>query len=170
MGTFRPESLRIWITHPRNRRNIQSDLLIFTLLSVVTVGLVTVCLLGDVSGAIGPRSGPRLETCPLRSHSALIYRAECLLAVTTETIRRNLNQRGKDPLSLAPRVTTGFSLSGQDQVSPWYRWWKSTVNVRLIRDPQLFRPPSESFQPHEGQTLPGPDVSFQSIRNGQRAS
>ncbi|KAK1129805.1 hypothetical protein K0M31_019514 [Melipona bicolor] len=46
MGTFRPESLRIWITHPRNRRNIQSDLLIFTLLSVVTVGLVTVCLLG----------------------------------------------------------------------------------------------------------------------------
>lgn len=52
MGTFRPESLRIWITHPRNRRNIQSDLLIFTLLSVVTVGLVTVCLLGESENVI----------------------------------------------------------------------------------------------------------------------
>ncbi|OAD53809.1 ATP synthase subunit alpha, mitochondrial, partial [Eufriesea mexicana] len=40
-----PESLRIWISHPTNRRNIQSDFLIFTLLSVVTVGSVTLCLL-----------------------------------------------------------------------------------------------------------------------------
>ncbi|XP_072760240.1 E3 ubiquitin-protein ligase MARCHF3-like isoform X2 [Anoplolepis gracilipes] len=41
-----PESLRIWISHPRNRRNIQSDLLILTLLTIVTVGLAAVCLLG----------------------------------------------------------------------------------------------------------------------------
>ncbi|XP_046823419.1 E3 ubiquitin-protein ligase MARCHF3 [Vespa crabro] len=41
-----PESLRIWITHPHNRRNIQSDLLIFTLLTVVTIGLIIVCLWG----------------------------------------------------------------------------------------------------------------------------
>lgn len=47
MGTCRPESLRIWISHPRNRRNIESDLLILTLLTIVTVGLATVCLLGE---------------------------------------------------------------------------------------------------------------------------
>ncbi|XP_014608865.1 PREDICTED: E3 ubiquitin-protein ligase MARCH3-like [Polistes canadensis] len=41
-----PESLRIWITHPRNRRNVQSDLLIFTLLTVVMIGLIIVCLWG----------------------------------------------------------------------------------------------------------------------------
>lgn len=47
MGTCRPESLRIWISHPRNRRNIESDLLILTLLTIVTVGLAAVCLLGE---------------------------------------------------------------------------------------------------------------------------
>jgi len=47
MGTCRPESLRIWISHPRNRTNIQSDLLILTLLTIVTAGLAAVCLLGE---------------------------------------------------------------------------------------------------------------------------
>ncbi|XP_070519698.1 uncharacterized protein [Cardiocondyla obscurior] len=42
-----PESLRIWISHPRNRRNIESDLLILTLLTIVTVGLTAICLLGE---------------------------------------------------------------------------------------------------------------------------
>ncbi|KOX71694.1 hypothetical protein WN51_03405 [Melipona quadrifasciata] len=74
MGTFRPESLRIWITHPRNRRNIQSDLLVFTLLSVVTVGLVTVCLLALNSS--WPDSTPMVpmrqrETLP--SHSPFLF-------------------------------------------------------------------------------------------------
>ncbi|KYN19459.1 E3 ubiquitin-protein ligase MARCH3, partial [Trachymyrmex cornetzi] len=38
-----------------------------------------------------------------------------------------------------------------DQVSPWYRWWKSTVNVRLVVDPQLLRRRSsdESSQDRE---------------------
>ena len=44
-----------------------------------------------------------------------------------------------------------LSLLLQDQVSPWYRWWKSTVNVRLVVDPQLLRrrPSDESSQDRE---------------------
>ena len=34
----------------------------------------------------------------------------------------------------------------QDQVSPWYRWWKSTVNVRLVMEPmQRERQPQNSL-------------------------
>ncbi|KAK0168926.1 hypothetical protein PV327_002682 [Microctonus hyperodae] len=43
------ESLRIWMSHPRNRRYVQSDILVLGLLTVVTIGLVAVCLLAQYS-------------------------------------------------------------------------------------------------------------------------
>ncbi|XP_034180415.1 E3 ubiquitin-protein ligase MARCHF8 isoform X2 [Osmia lignaria lignaria] len=123
-----PESLRIWITHPRNRRNIQSDLLIFTLLSVVTMGLVTVCLLGMQYFVI---EGKKLGISKLWTRRAIWF----FLVIV-----------------VLGYITTVYFL-GKDQVSPWYRWWKSTVNVRLVMDPQLFRrPPNDSFQGYENQT------------------
>ncbi|KYN06604.1 hypothetical protein ALC62_02458 [Cyphomyrmex costatus] len=112
MNTCRPESLRIWISHPRNRRNIESDLLILTLLTIVTVGLVAVCLLG---------------------------------------VRYFVIEGNKIGISKPwTRGAIWFFLT-IDQVSPWYRWWKSTVNVRLVVDPQLLhrRPSDESSQDRE---------------------
>ncbi|CAL7946792.1 unnamed protein product [Xylocopa violacea] len=120
-----PESLRIWISHPRNRRNVQSDLLIFTLLSVVTVGLVTVCLLGMQYFVI---EGNKIGISKLWTRGAVWF----FLVIV-----------------LLGYITTVYLL-GKDQLSPWYRWWKSTVNVRLVTDPQLLRRSSnESFQSHE---------------------
>ncbi|XP_076621604.1 E3 ubiquitin-protein ligase MARCHF3-like [Colletes latitarsis] len=130
-----PESLRIWISHPRNRRNIQSDLLIFTLLSVVTVGLVTVCLLGMQYFVI---EGKKIGISKLWTRGAIWF----FLTIV-----------------VLGYITTVYLLA-KDQVSPWYRWWKSTVNVRLITDPQLFRRSSnESFQGFENQTTNGPPLS-----------
>ncbi|XP_014217647.1 E3 ubiquitin-protein ligase MARCH8-like [Copidosoma floridanum] len=40
------EALRIWIYHPSNRRQIQEDFLIFTLITVFSLGLTSVCLIG----------------------------------------------------------------------------------------------------------------------------
>nr|XP_012137475.1 PREDICTED: uncharacterized protein LOC105662077 [Megachile rotundata] len=127
MGTFRPESLRIWITHPRNRRNIQSDLLIFTLLSVVTMGLVTVCLLGMQYFVI---EGKKIGISKLWTKRAIWS----FLVIV-----------------VMGYITTVYFL-GKDQVSPWYRWWKSTVNVRLVMDPQLFRRPHDTFHGFDNQT------------------
>ncbi|XP_076292465.1 uncharacterized protein LOC143214859 isoform X2 [Lasioglossum baleicum] len=140
MGTFRPESLRIWISHPRNRRNMQADLLIFTLLSIVTVGMVTVCLLGMQYFVIeGKKIG-------ISRHWT--RRAVCFFLTVV----------------VSGYITTVYLL-GKEQVSPWYRWWKSTVNVRLIMDPQLFRRPSnESFQGFETQTTG--NAALNSIRQG----
>ncbi|KAI4487570.1 hypothetical protein M0804_005719 [Polistes exclamans] len=120
MGTFRPESLRIWITHPRNRRNVQSDLLIFTLLTVVMIGLIIVCLWGKKIGI-----------------SKLWTRAVIWLFLG---------------IVILGYIMTVYLL-GKDQLLPWYRWWKSTVNVQLIVDPELFRPTTESFQEYENQIM-----------------
>ncbi|XP_076680428.1 uncharacterized protein LOC143375326 [Andrena cerasifolii] len=142
MGTFRPESLRIWISHPWNRRNIQSDLLIFTLLSVVTVGLVTVCLLGMQYFVI---EGKKIGISRLWTRGAIWF----FLTIV-----------------VLGYLTTVYLLA-KDQVSPWYRWWKSTVNVRLIMDPQLFRRPSnESSQSYENQTTGNDTLQNARCTNG----
>ncbi|EZA62241.1 E3 ubiquitin-protein ligase MARCH3 [Ooceraea biroi] len=121
-----PESLRIWISHPRNRTNIQSDLLILTLLTIVTAGLVAVCHLGMRYFII---EGKKIGISKLWTRGAIWF---FLTAV------------------ILGYITTVYLL-GRDQVSLWYRWWKSTVNVRLVVDPQLLRrrPSDESFQDHE---------------------
>ncbi|XP_053989975.1 E3 ubiquitin-protein ligase MARCHF3-like [Hylaeus volcanicus] len=115
-----PESWRIWISHPRNRRNMQSNFLIFALLSVVTGGLVMVCLVGMRYFVI---EGKKIGISKLWTRGAIWF----FLSIV-----------------LLGYVTTLYLL-GKDQVAPWYRWWRSTVNVRLITDPQLFRRASDEF-------------------------
>ncbi|KAG5325751.1 MARH3 ligase, partial [Pseudoatta argentina] len=126
MDTCRPESLRIWISHPRNRRNIESDLLILTLLTIVTVGLAAVCFLGMRYFII---EGNKIGISKPWTRGAIWF----FLTVV-----------------ILGYVTTVYLLC-RDQVSPWYRWWKSTVNVRLVVDPQLLRrrPSDESSQDRE---------------------
>ncbi|XP_017762220.1 PREDICTED: E3 ubiquitin-protein ligase MARCH3-like [Eufriesea mexicana] len=123
-----PESLRIWISHPTNRRNIQSDFLIFTLLSVVTVGSVTLCLLGMQYFVI---EGKKIGISKLWTRGTIWFFLTIVVL----------------------GYVTMVYLIGKNQLSPWYRWWKSTVNVRLIMDPQIFRRLSdETFQVLENQT------------------
>ncbi|XP_018363674.1 PREDICTED: E3 ubiquitin-protein ligase MARCH3 isoform X1 [Trachymyrmex cornetzi] len=121
-----PESLRIWISHPRNRRNIESDLLILTLLTIVTVGLAAVCFLGMRYFII---EGNKIGISKPWTRGAIWF----FLTIV-----------------ILGYVTTVYLLC-RDQVSPWYRWWKSTVNVRLVVDPQLLRRRSsdESSQDRE---------------------
>ncbi|KAL2744376.1 E3 ubiquitin-protein ligase MARCH3 isoform X1 [Vespula maculifrons] len=128
MGTFRPKSLRIWITHPHNRRNIQSDLLIFTLLSIVTIGLIIVCLWGMRYFIM---EGKKIGISKSWTKGVTWFFLGIVILGYIATVY----------------------LLGKDQLSTWYRWWKSTVNVQLIVDPQLFRPTTESFQEYENQIM-----------------
>ncbi|KAG7210542.1 hypothetical protein KM043_012062 [Ampulex compressa] len=108
-----PESLRIWISHPRNRRNVRSDLLILTLLSFVTMGLIAVCISGMRYFII---EGRKIGISTMWTRGAIWF----FLTIV-----------------VLGYITTVYLL-GKEQLAPWYRWWKSTVNVRLIVDPQTF--------------------------------
>ncbi|XP_044735741.1 E3 ubiquitin-protein ligase MARCHF2-like [Chrysoperla carnea] len=101
------ESLRLWVRHPRNRHNLQSDILITCLLTIVTFGLVIVCLLGMQYFVL---EGYKLGVSVTWTRGAISF----LLGI----------------------VLTGYLITLylliRDQFLPWYRWWRHAVNVRLI--------------------------------------
>ncbi|XP_066588082.1 E3 ubiquitin-protein ligase MARCHF3-like [Prorops nasuta] len=112
-----PESLRVWISHPRNRRNIQSDLLILTLLTIITVGLISVLLVGMRYFVI---EGKKVGISKKWTRGAIWFFLTLVIL----------------------GYITAVYLLAKDQVSTWYRWWRNTVNVRLVVDPQLPRAPA----------------------------
>ncbi|KAK0173997.1 hypothetical protein PV328_007119 [Microctonus aethiopoides] len=106
------ESLRIWMSHPRNRRYVQSDILVLGLLTFVTIGLVAVCLLGMRYFII---EGKKIGVSRVWTQGAIIF----FLTIV-----------------VVGYFTTAYLLV-KEQLTPWYRWWKNTVNVRLVIEPQL---------------------------------
>uniref|UniRef100_A0ABD2WPE8 RING-CH-type domain-containing protein n=1 Tax=Trichogramma kaykai TaxID=54128 RepID=A0ABD2WPE8_9HYME len=103
------ESLRIWINHPRNRLNIKADLLIFSLLTVFTAGLSSVCLLGSRYFVL---EGARIGFSEGYTRSAVILFI----------------------LIICMGYGVSVYLMIKNQVTPWYHWWRHAVNIQLILD------------------------------------
>ncbi|RZC40716.1 RINGv domain containing protein [Asbolus verrucosus] len=104
------ESIRVWLLHPRNKIHMQADVLIAILLTLVTIGLTTVCFIGMDHFIIeGNQAG-------ISSHwiKAAVY---IFLAI----------------------VIVGYILSlyllFRNQFVPWYTWWKATVELKLCQAP-----------------------------------
>lgn len=114
------EGLRLWIRHPRNRNHVQSDLLISILLTIVTFGLIAVCLLGMQYFVI---EGKKLGISKSWTKGAI----SMFLSVI-----------------VIGYVTTLYLLV-KDQVIPWYNWWKTTVDVRLNLAPSVGTVNTRSF-------------------------
>lgn len=106
------EGLRLWIRHPRNRTHFQSDIIISVLLTIVTVGLVLVCLMGMHYFII---EGNKIGISHTWTKSAISF----FLAIV-----------------IMGYIVTVYLLI-KDQVVPWYHWWKSTVDVRLMLSPSI---------------------------------
>lgn len=100
------ESLLLWVRHPRNRTHVQSDLLIALLLTIVTAGLVCVCMLGMRYFV--------LEAKKLGMSKTWTKVVVCAFLIT---------------VCMGYIVT--IYLLVKDEFVPWYNWWKSTVDVRL---------------------------------------
>ncbi|XP_023013090.1 E3 ubiquitin-protein ligase MARCHF3 [Leptinotarsa decemlineata] len=101
------EGLRLWISHPRNRGHVRSDLLIGVLLTLVTSGLIASSVVGmEHFVSEGNKLGVQKKW---------IKTGVCLFLVA---------------------VVVGYMVTlyliGKDHFLPWYRWWKNTVNIRLI--------------------------------------
>lgn len=117
------EGLILWIRHPRNRAHVRSDVAIAALLTLVTFGLVGVCLMG-------------MEYFVTESNRFGIHRNW-----TRNTICLFL------AIVILGYFTTIYLLV-KDQVLPWYNWWKNTVNVKLLLTPKTTtRHPSKQM-PH----------------------
>lgn len=100
------EGLWLWIRHPRNRTHVQSDFLIAILLTIVTAGLVCVCVLGMHYFVI--------EAKKLGMSKLWTKVVVCGFLGTV----------------IIGYIVTIYLLI-KDELVPWYHWWKNTVDVRL---------------------------------------
>ncbi|XP_057323864.1 E3 ubiquitin-protein ligase MARCHF2 [Microplitis mediator] len=103
------ESLRIWMSHPRNLHHLKSDLVVLTLLTLVTLGLVVICLLGMRYFII---EGRKIGISRLWTRGAIVFFITIVILGYCTTVY----------------------LLVKEQLAPWYRWWKTTVNIRLVTE------------------------------------
>lgn len=100
------ESVRLWICHPRNRRHIRSDFIIAILLTLVTSGLLFICIYG-------------MEYFSVQAEKVGIEKGWIKMTL----------------ISFLAIITMGYLVSIylllRDHLIPWYNWWTRTVNIRL---------------------------------------
>lgn len=101
------EGIKLWIRHPRNRSHVQSDLLIAVLLSLVTFGLITSCVLG-------------MEYFVTEASKLGIQKKWVKSGITMFLI------------IVALGYLATMYLIGKDQLAPWFRWWNMTVDIHLL--------------------------------------
>ncbi|XP_039747928.1 E3 ubiquitin-protein ligase MARCHF8-like isoform X2 [Pararge aegeria] len=104
------QALRLWFCNPRNRSHLQSDCLIFWLLSTVTAGLMAVCIVGTQYFVIeGNNFGI--------SHRITETAMDFFMAI----------------------VLCGYSVTvyflWKDHYVMWNRWRRANVNVQLLLTP-----------------------------------
>ncbi|KAF7280973.1 E3 ubiquitin-protein ligase MARCHF2-like [Rhynchophorus ferrugineus] len=101
------QGLRLWVLHPRNRRHIQSDFIVGLLLTLVTAGLIAVCIYG------------------MDYFVNEAYR----IGMGKNWIRFVL-------VAFLFIISLGYVVSVyllvRDHFTPWYQWWRRTVNIRLL--------------------------------------
>ncbi|KAJ8974315.1 hypothetical protein NQ317_010911 [Molorchus minor] len=101
------EGIKLWIRHPRNRRHFRSDMLIGVLLTLVTSSLVASCIMG-MEYFIVEASKIGFQKRWMRTTIFLFLFVVGLGYVVT------------------------VYLIIKDQMVPWFRWWRSTVDIHLL--------------------------------------
>ncbi|CAB3225909.1 unnamed protein product [Arctia plantaginis] len=114
------QALRLWFGNPRNRSHLQSDCLIFWLLSTVTAGLLAVCIVGTQYFVIEGSNFGKLEG-----------------ARKDEGISHRITETAMDFFMAI--VLCGYSVTvyllWKDHYVMWNRWRRANVNVRLLLSP-----------------------------------
>ncbi|XP_074095067.1 uncharacterized protein LOC141524847 isoform X1 [Cotesia typhae] len=118
------ESLRIWMRHPRNLHHLKSDLVVVTILTTVTTGLVVVCLLGMRYFII---EGRKIGISRLWTRGAIVFFITVVILGYCTTVY----------------------LLVKDQLAPWHRWWKNTVDIRLVIEPQQQQQQQQQQHQHQ---------------------
>ncbi|CAH1641764.1 unnamed protein product [Spodoptera littoralis] len=115
------QALRLWFGNPRNRSHLQSDCLIFWLLSTVTAGLLAVCIVGTQYFVIEGTNFGKLD--------ATVRKEEGISHRITETAMD----------FFMAIVLCGYSVTvyllWKDHYVMWNRWRRANVNVRLLLTP-----------------------------------
>ncbi|XP_050356553.1 uncharacterized protein LOC126777542 [Nymphalis io] len=114
------QALRLWFCNPRNRSHLQSDCLIFWLISTVTAGLLAVCIVGTQYFVTEGNNFGKPDA--VRKNEGLSHRI-------TETAMD----------FFMAIVLCGYSVTvyflWKDHYVMWNRWRRANVNVQLLLTP-----------------------------------
>ncbi|PZC75279.1 E3 ubiquitin-protein ligase MARCHF1-like isoform X1 [Helicoverpa zea] len=120
------QALRLWFGNPRNRSHLQSDCLIFWLLSTVTAGLLAVCIVGTQYFVIEGTNFGKLDASA-RKEEVTIFPG----------ISHRITETAMDFFMAI--VLCGYSVTvyllWKDHYVMWNRWRRANVNVRLLLTP-----------------------------------
>ncbi|CAG4965998.1 unnamed protein product [Colias eurytheme] len=121
------QALRLWFGNPRNRSHLQSDCLIFWLLSTVTAGLLAVCIVGTQYFVMEGNKFGKLDAA---------RKDEVHLHFVTG-ISHRITETAMDFFMAI--VLCGYSVTvyllWKDHYVMWNRWRRANVNVRLLLSP-----------------------------------
>ncbi|XP_052751021.1 uncharacterized protein LOC113510541 [Galleria mellonella] len=124
------QALRLWFGNPRNRSHLQSDCLIFWLLSTVTAGLLAVCIVGTQYFVIEGNKFGKL---------AAGARKEEGITETVTTYHQVGRMDSFQNSWTSSIVLCGYSVTvyllWKDHYVMWNRWRRANVNVRLLLSP-----------------------------------
>ncbi|CAH1403683.1 unnamed protein product [Nezara viridula] len=143
------QSIRVWIRHPRHGMLLRSDLIVATILTMVTLGLATVCLLGmRYFVTEGLKLGvPALYSQPDKLRCRLEKTEVGDVGEPEDQCRARLLQMWGVPVFFWPGVILMFLtvivlgylatlyLMAKDHVLPWYRWWSRCMIISIIVTP-----------------------------------
>ncbi|XP_045455189.1 uncharacterized protein LOC123664741 [Melitaea cinxia] len=114
------QALRLWFCNPRNRSHLQSDCLIFWLLSTVTAGLLAVCIVGTQYFVIEGNNFGKPDAVR-----------------KSEGISHRITETAMDFFMAI--VLCGYSVTvyflWKDHYVMWNRWRRANVNVQLLLTP-----------------------------------
>ncbi|XP_026497750.2 uncharacterized protein LOC113401889 isoform X1 [Vanessa tameamea] len=114
------QALRLWFCNPRNRSHLQSDCLIFWLISTVTAGLLAVCIVGTQYFVTEGNNFGKPDA--IRKNEGISHRI-------TETAMD----------FFMAIVLCGYSVTvyflWKDHYVMWNRWRRANVNVQLLLTP-----------------------------------
>ncbi|XP_026735753.1 uncharacterized protein LOC113499466 isoform X2 [Trichoplusia ni] len=124
------QALRLWFGNPRNRSHLQSDCLIFWLLSTVTAGLLAVCIVGTQYFVIEGSNFGKLDAGAIKEEGASAL-------TSLQGISHRITETAMDFFMAI--VLCGYSVTvyllWKDHYVMWNRWRRANVNVRLLLTP-----------------------------------
>ncbi|KAH8280253.1 hypothetical protein KR018_000922, partial [Drosophila ironensis] len=122
------QSLRLWYSRAMSRRALQEDCQMFSLLTLVAFGIIGTLLVGIQYYALHTHSWGLSK---LWTKSWMLF----FLFMTITVYFANIYMLIKS------------------QLTPWYRWWQSARDIKLILENRRpFPNPSRLMRPHPGET------------------
>ncbi|KAH8410957.1 hypothetical protein KR222_003036, partial [Zaprionus bogoriensis] len=138
------QSLRLWYSRAMSRRALQEDCQMFSLLTLVAFGIIGTLLVGIQYYALHTQSWGLSK---LWTKSWMLF--FLFMTVSGEGKEREW-LRGNFLLFSPPQITVYFAnvyMLVKSQLTPWYRWWQSARDIKLILENRRPFPNPNRVQP-----------------------